>query len=116
MAGVVTTSHHAPAAALERLARDRRQAEDQERRRDVGADRVLREVGEQQVVRRDRLERRVEGHHDAREAEPEEHAPAGARGAHVPDVQHRGGDREHDEERLEGEAGGGRRVHAAVRP
>src|SRR5579859_2854197 len=71
---------------------------------------------EEQVLRRDRLQRRVERGGDQKEAGRERgNAPAWRRlGAGSPPVERGGGDREREQDRFEAERGG---VHAvAARP
>ena len=68
------------AVAVQRVPHRGRQAEQYEERRDVGDERVLEQVHEQEVVRREVLERRVERGGDEEETRGERgEAPAGGR-------------------------------------
>ena len=104
----------APPARRDGGAHGRRQAEHQQRRRPVGDHHVLQQVDHEQVVDRDRLERRVERDRDERDAEPEQRRPPARRpldGPRQPDVAVDGRGGEHEEERLEAERRRGRRAH-----
>ena len=101
----------AGAAAVQRVLHPRRQPEQDQQRRDVGDQRVLEQVDEQEVVRGDRLQRRVERHRDEEQPQPERRRAQAGRSV-VPrceDVHDGGSGDEHEEERLEREA---RRAHA----
>ena len=99
-----------PAARRDRGAHPRRQPDQEERRGPVRDHHVLEQVEEDEVLDRDRPERRVERHDDESHARAE--APRTPRRAGRPppaaDVRHHGDDRQHDEERLEAERPGRR--------
>src|SRR6266516_1614204 len=98
----------------DRLAHRRREAKHEQRRRPVRDHHVLEQVDHQQVVDRDRLERRVEGKGDQDEAEREDRRARPGRPLDRPaevDVDVTSRNRQDEEERLEAERVRGRRIH-----
>ena len=103
----------ASAAARDRVPHRRREAEQQQRRRDVRDQPVLEKMDEQQPVGGDRLERRVQRRRDQEQpgrkaGDPPRRRPLAPRGT---GVQRSRDDGQYEIERLEGEA---RRAHAVA--
>src|SRR5262249_21860051 len=78
---------------------------------------VLQQVREEEIVRRDRLQRRVERDGDEQQPDGERERPPRAQPAsHRARVEHGRGDGEDEKKRLEAEPGRGRRAHGPARP